>query len=381
MPGWLANLLGTVYTQLPVSVRPYLKTVFLWGQIRLVGLLSGRRVVVGRRVEFLNFEIAHLERYEFLTPGRNEVQVEVACGTVSPGTERAVLCGLPGARRAFPYIPGYSSAGVVTSVGSAVKGFAVGNRVAGRIKHTSADTVGTDFLFRVPNGVSHEAASFIELGIITLQGVRKSRIKPGDRVAVIGQGLIGQLANRFVRMLGASVVALAPSRNRAATALAPGGAHEFIEMHRGFDHSTVNADIVIEAVGTPDAIVTAMRCARRGGRVVLLGSSRGLSRDVDLDSLAQARDLEIVGAHISDMPTTDNSPTRFSYRQEGELFLDLLAAGRVTVSDLVTWRPRPEECNAVYEVLAKGGKEHVAIVFHWDQPQKATADARIGAAA
>jgi threonine dehydrogenase-like Zn-dependent dehydrogenase len=224
-------------------------------------------------------------------------------------------------------------------------------------------------LFRVPDGVALESASFIELGIITLQGVRKARIAPGDTVAVLGQGLIGQLANRIARAVGASrVIAIAPSRNRAVTAMASGGATEFVSMSGGpFDPSTISADIVIEAVGTPDAISMAMRCARTGGRVVLLGSSRGLSRDVDLGMLLEGRELSLVGAHISDMPTSDSSPGRLTYRQEGELFLDMLRSGRLSVSDLVTWRPSPADCNAVYETLAKGGQEHVAIVFDWQR--------------
>jgi L-iditol 2-dehydrogenase len=128
---------------------------------------------------------------------------------------------------------------------------------------------------------------------------------------------------------------------------------------------TLQADIVIEAVGSPQAIAVAMNCAREGGRVVLLGSSRGLTRDLDMWGLAQRRNLEVVGAHISAMPETDESHQRWTYEQEGRLFLDLLATGRLRVSDLVTWRARPEECNSVYEVLAEGGREHVGITFNW----------------
>lgn len=376
MPNWLVSILGAIYTRIPPDSRPTLKRAFLWGQIRLTGLFSGRRVVRGDRVEFLAFEIAHLEPYEYLTPAAHEVQVRSVCSTVSPGTERAVLCGLPGARRAFPYIPGYSTAGVVEAVGKAVKGFAVGNRVAGRLKHASGESARTDFLFPIPDGVSFEEASFIELGIITLQGIRKARLQPGDRVAVIGQGLIGQLANRLVRALGAGrVIGVAPSRNRAATALAPGGVHEYVTLAAdGGNADAIGADVVIEAVGTPDAIITAMRAARPGGRVVLLGSSRGLSRDVDFARFAQPKHLEIVGAHISVLPQKDASLAMRTYRQEGKLFLQLLAHRRFSVSDLVTWRAGPDECNRVYEILAKGGREHVAIVFNW-QPATTAAPA------
>lgn len=367
MPQWLETLLGTLYKRIPPAARPIFKKIFLWGQIRIAGLASRRRVRPGCRVAFLDFEIAYLESFEYLSPGPGEVEVSTHFSTISPGTERAVLCGLPGARRAFPYFPGYSAAGEVVAVGRDVAEFKPGDRVSGRVRHLSGDSVRAEFLFRVPDGVSIEAASFIELGIITLQGIRKAHIEPGDTVAVLGQGLIGQMANRLARTAGAArVIAIAPSRNRAETALAEGGATEFVAMRaEAFDPSEIGADIVIEAVGTPDAIVMAAKCARQGGRVVLLGSSRGLSRGVNLAEVIQRRDIEMIGAHISDMPTRDSSPGRHTYRDEGRFFLELLRSGRLSVSDLVTWRVAPEDCNDVYEVLAKGGREHVAIVFDW----------------
>jgi threonine dehydrogenase-like Zn-dependent dehydrogenase len=365
----LEAALGAIYGRIPPSARPFLKSAFIRSEIRLRGAASRRRVRRGNRIAFLDFEIAHLEAYEYLGPASGDVEVSAVSSTVSPGTECAVLCGLPGARRSFPYFPGYSLAGEVVGSGSRVKCLKTGDRVAGRLKHASGESVNADLLFRIPDGVGYEEASFIELGIIALQGIRKAAIRPGDRVAILGQGVIGQLANRISRLLGASeVIALAASRRRAATALAPGGADRFeVSSAEDFDPRSIAADVVIEAVGTPDAISLAANCARAGGRVVLLGSSRGLSRNVDLAGLILARRLEIVGAHISNMAAGEASPGRHTYRQEGVLFLDLLREQRLDVRPLITWRPKPEDCNAVYEVLAKGGRDQVAIVFDWRQ--------------
>lgn len=359
--------LGAIYGRIPPSARPFLKSAFIRSEIRLRGAATRRAVRRGRRIAFLDFEIAHLDDYEYLGPAPGDVEVAAARSTVSPGTESAVLCGLPGARRSFPYFPGYSLAGDVVAVGSKVKGLKAGDRVTGRMKHASGDSVNADLMFRIPDGVGYEEASFIELGIITLQGIRKAAIRPGDRVAILGQGVIGQLANRFARLLGAGeVIAIAASRRRAVTALAAGGADRFeVSGAEGFDPHAIGADVVIEAVGTPDAIALAATCARAGGRVVLLGSSRGLSRNVDLGRLVQARRLEMVGAHITNMPISEASAGRHTYRQEGQLFLDLLRERRLDVGPLVTWRPKPEVCNAVYELLAKGGRDQVAIVFDW----------------
>lgn len=367
MPKWLEAVLGGLYMKVPREMRPYLKNIFLWILIRIQALSRRRKLYQGDRIQFVDFEIAHLEKYEFLGPGPGEVTVKSSASTISPGTEAAVLCGLPGARRMFPYTPGYSTMGHIISVGKNATRFKVGDRVVGRISHVSAATVSENVLFKVPDDVTDEEASFLELGIIVLQGIRKSAIQPGDRVAVLGQGLIGQLSNRLLRLVGASeIIAVAATRNREATALRPGGAHRYVALKEHTSaRSDIQADVVIEAVGTPQAIVTALECVRPGGKVILLGSSRGLSRDVDLRGLLQENDVTVIGAHISGMPEYDASKGRWTYRQEGTLFLDLLATGRLRVADLVTWRAKPSECNAVYEQLAAGGRNQVGIVFQW----------------
>lgn len=367
MPNWLIKILLSVYMRIPVALRPTLKDVFNKTLLRIEALAKRRQLVRAMRVEFLDFEIAHLLPCEILGPASDEVLVEAECSLVSPGTERAVLCGLPGARRSFPYFPGYSTVGRVVKKGSAVRGLELGERVTGRIHHMSHETSLANTLFRVPEGVPSEEACFIELGIIVLQGVRKAAIKPGESVAVVGQGLIGQLSNRLARILTpASIVAVAPSRNRERLARLPGGVDAYMSLmeNPACVHS-IAADVVIEAVGTPQANAVAMNCARDGGRVILLGSSRGLTRNLDIWSLAQKRNITILGAHISDMPDKDASPQRWSYEQEGNLFLELLHTGRLKVGDLITWRARPDECNTVYEVLAEGGRDHVGITFNW----------------
>ena len=369
MPSWLENILGLVYVKIPTSWRPPFKKIFLWGLIRVQSLLTRRRLYKGSRIEFIEFEIANLEPFEFLGPGKDEVLVESYKSVVSPGTERAVLCGLPGARRSFPYIPGYSLAGIIKIVGNNVANFKAGDRVVGQIHHQSHETVLPGKLFHLPDDVSFEDASFMELGIITLQGIRKAGIKPGDFVAVVGQGLIGQLSNRLAKFLGAAkVIAVAPSRNREKTALTPGGADEFVALSENqVGQENIEADVVIEAVGTPQAITTSMLCARPGGKIVLLGSSRGLGRNVDWSKLVQEKNLIVFGAHISALPQSDASIGRWTYRQEGELFIELLRSKRLSVTDLITWKARPEECNAVYEALAEGGREHVGIMFDWEE--------------
>jgi threonine dehydrogenase-like Zn-dependent dehydrogenase len=183
---------------------------------------------------------------------------------------------------------------------------------------------------------------------------------------VTGQGLIGQMANRLARLCGATeITGVARSRSRAETALRSGWIDRFVALTEGPALEQIGADVVIEAVGTPGAVLTSMSCARDGGTVVLLGSARGLGRNIDVYSAAQARGLTVIGAHISVLPDKDVSPSRYTYAEEGRLFLELLRTRRLEVTELITWRARPSECNAVYEVLARGGDHHVGILFDW----------------
>ena len=367
MPLAALKLLKPAFKKLPPDAQDHVRRAYGYVDLRSRAVMERRAVLQGHRVEILDFEIAHLEPYEFLGPGPGEVLVKTHRTLISTGTERALLCGLPGVPRGvFPIPPGYSAVGTVTQAGTGLDGIAVGQRVAGRLPHADRGIMSKVSLFAVPDEVTDEQACFIELGIITLQGIRRAGIAPGDRVAVVGQGLIGQLSNRLARVCGATwVSALAPSRSRAAGALRNGWADEFIALSENPKLSDVRADIVIEAVGTPSAVLTAMNCARDGGTVVLLGSARGLGRNLDLHAAAQKRRLTIVGAHISAVPNQDVSPGRFTYREEGRLFLELLRTGRLEVTDLITWRADPKECNAVYEVLARGGDHHTGIVFVW----------------
>jgi hypothetical protein len=49
--------------------------------------------------------------------------------------------------------------------------------------------------------------------------------------------------------------------------------------------------------------------------------------------------------------------------------LELLETRRLRVSDLITWRAQPAECNAVYERLANGARDQVGILFDWKRDE------------
>ncbi len=115
---------------------------------------------------------------------------------------------------------GYSSAGVVTQAGELASGMAVGARVAcgggGYANHAELAYVPATLCVTVPEGVGLDEAAFATVGAVALQGVRQSGATVGDRVAVIGLGLVGQITVQILRAAGCEIAGADPDGDRCA---------------------------------------------------------------------------------------------------------------------------------------------------------------------
>jgi threonine dehydrogenase-like Zn-dependent dehydrogenase len=124
------------------------------------------------------------------------------------------------------------------------------------------------------------------------------------------------------------------------------------------------ADVVFEVTGSPAVIPGSLRLARRLGRVVLLGSSRGPVA-VDFHDEAHTLGLEIIGAHNSTHPPAETPHTPWSLSRHAELFHDLLAAGRVTVADLITHRYPGERAPDAFRMLLADRSQALGVLLQW----------------
>ena len=133
-------------------------------------------------------------------------------------------------------------------------------------------------LLAIPDGVDDEAALFV--GDVLTTGVYAASLaepSPGEVVAVIGAGPVGYCIAQAMRVRGAEHV-FALDREPARLDLVAAAGAEPVDLR------TVNAemalaratdgrgaDVVVDAVGAPDAFGTALEVVRRGGRVVVVG--------------------------------------------------------------------------------------------------------------
>ena len=118
---------------------------------------------------------------------------------------------------------GYSSAGVVEDVGPGVTRFSRGDRVAcagaGYANHAEFVVVPEKLAALVPETVAMEQAAFATIGAIALQGLRVAEPSLGEVGAVIGLGLIGQVAVQLLRANGCRVLGIDLQRERAKQAV------------------------------------------------------------------------------------------------------------------------------------------------------------------
>jgi threonine dehydrogenase-like Zn-dependent dehydrogenase len=309
-----------------------------------------------------------MEQFEWVKPRGAQVLIRSVVTLVSPGTERAMFCGLPNTRTDYPAYPGYSGAGVVVAVGSKRSRFKVGERAAGPLPHASLALADEERVFAIPDGVSFEGAAFVQLAIIALQGVRKVQPLLGRSVAVLGQGLVGQLAIQFAYLSGAyPVIAVGCSPQKLALSK-QSGATEIIAL--GEDPEAPDrlaVEVAIEASGNPAAVVEALRCVRPRGQVVLLGSSRGVSEGVDFGRLVLGKGVQVIGAHSNALPQLESSPGWWTWRREGETFFSLLAHGDLHLDHLVSERVNPIEAGWFYRRLARCERGIVGAFFDWVQ--------------
>ncbi|MEA2264731.1 MAG: hypothetical protein QOE27_314, partial [Solirubrobacteraceae bacterium] len=177
---------------------------------------------------------------------------------------------------------GYSSAGTVVEVGGAVRGLVPGDRVAcagaGYANHAEVVAVPANLCARVPSGVALEAAALTTIGAIALHGIRLAEVRLGDRVAVVGCGLVGQLTIRLLASAGAEIFALDLDAGRVEWALAGGAHHGFAvdpqaaaAVRAASGAVGVDQVLVTAASSTSEPLVLAAGLVRDRGTVVLVG--------------------------------------------------------------------------------------------------------------
>lgn len=257
-----------------------------------------------------------------IDPGPRDVVVRITASGVCHSDLHVITGGLP---MPPPAILGHEGTGIVEAIGSEVKGLAVGDRVIGSFipacgtcwfclrdeshlcentytvmaaprahRHdgtplmtmtglgTFADHMTCDemSLVKIETDLPDEQLALIGCGFTTGVGaaLNTAKVQPGDTVAVIGCGGVGQSVIQGAKVAGAAqiiAIDLVPYKRESALAL---GATHTVDPAEADAVEQVMAltggrgvDYAFEVIGVPDLIVQAFNMARSGGAAVAVG--------------------------------------------------------------------------------------------------------------
>jgi len=322
--------------------------------------------MVAQRISVQKPSQVVIEEFTPPSPQAGEVLIQTRTSLVSPGTERAFYLALPNTNANYPLYPGYSNIGKVIALGTGVEGLQVGDRVASTTPHASQVVAPAAKCVLVPAGLSDDEAAFFNLIAIAMQGVHKARIELGEKVLVIGAGMIGLFAMQLARQSGGLPVLIVDqdaqrlqiAQTLGADVTAPPDAPDLPN----------SAAVVIEATGAAAAVVLAFQSAAPRGRVILLGSSRGETDGVNFYRDVHRKGISIIGAHEITRPQYEDSPGWWTQTAEHRIALELLARGRLQVQPLITHHFNWQDFSHAYDLLASWDSLAMGMVIHWDTP-------------
>ena len=345
-------------------------------------------------------------------PEPTEVLVRTISSVISAGTERAITAlaqssllakararpdlvrqvvmkargeGLAATRQAVAGrlaqdVPlGYSAAGVVIQAGSAVSGIRPGQLVAtggaGKANHAEFQVVPGLLCAAVPVDISAQDAAFTTIASIALHGLRIAEVGPGSKIVVVGLGLIGQLAARLAMAAGCDVAGIDPASyprsvagRTGVLALDERGAEtteRVLDWSRG---RGADAVLVCAAGSSPAAVMRVPELCRDRAAVVIVG-------DVGLElrrTPFYERELSLRFARSYGPGRYDPSYetwgvdypaglVRWSEGRNFEAVLDLMAAGRLAVRDLVTHAFDIGQAAGAYRLIEERSQPYLAI--------------------
>jgi predicted dehydrogenase/threonine dehydrogenase-like Zn-dependent dehydrogenase len=275
---------------------------------------------------------------------------------------------------------GYSSAGTIASVGRGVQGMQVGQRVAcaggNYAVHAEYGVVPVNLLAPLPDGVDFESGAFTTLGAIALHGFRLAETQVGERVAVIGLGLLGLLAIQIARAAGAQVLGIDLDAGRVEMARAMGfravlrGAAGEAAINfsagRGCDAVLICAD-----TASADPVNLAGEIARDRARIVAVGAvglhiPRKIYYEKELTflnsrSYGPGRYDPLYEEGGQDYPV---GYVRWTEGRNLQAVVDLMADGRLDVQRLITHRfPIDAAPNAYELITGKTGAPFLGVLL------------------
>jgi 2-desacetyl-2-hydroxyethyl bacteriochlorophyllide A dehydrogenase len=324
--------------------------------------------------------------------GETEVLVKNHYSAISAGTELSIYTGTNprayehGSWCEYPFVPGYAGLGEVLAVGKAVTNLRPGDAIFHHSHHSSLDRypVSSFTHVKISKDLVRPEVSLIRFALITLTGsVRLSGVEMGDKVAVFGLGLVGQMATQLFHLSGADVVAFDPVESRRKVAREIGACVGIYDPRKDAPKEVLAAmtsnrgvDILVEATGLPSVMVDSVTSVRSMGHIVLLGLPHGPFTGDVTEFFRQVflNWITITGALERNKILEPTEYLKHSYLADVSYMLDLLRRGDLKTKELVSHVVKPDDFKSAYDGLLRPyegrigqNEEYTAVVVDWTE--------------
>jgi len=356
--------------------------------------------------------------------GRGQVLIRTHCSLISIGTERMMVefgqanlldkarqqpekvkmvlekVGTDGLAATYdavkskldqPVPLGYSNVGTVVECGADVTRFKPGERVVSNGHHAELVAVPENLVAAIPEGVSDEDATFTVLGAIALQGLRLVAPTLGERLVVMGLGIIGLLTVQLLRAQGCQVLGidydeskLALARQFGAETVSLAAGEDALAVAHSFSQGVgVDAVIITASTKSDEPVSNAARMCRQRGRIVLVGVV-GLSLNRS----------DFYEKELSFQVSCSYGPGRYDPTYEGkgldypigfvrwtenrnfQAVMDMMAETRIDVAPLMTHSYKFDEAVQAYGLLTTD-KQAIGVLLDYREGKQADPAQRV----
>ena len=309
--------------------------------------------------------------------GADDVLVETVCSAISAGTEMliyqgsfprdletdSVITGLRGGFK-YPLAYGYACVGKVVEVGKMVNGEWKDKMVFSFQPHTSHFTSRPESLFSIPKTLSPEPACFLPNMETAVNLVQDAAPIFGERVLVLGQGVIGLLTVSLLREFPLEILVAAdchklrrdssPVTNKLS--LDPNSSNFYEDAMAIFSGG---ADLVFELSGNPAALNDALALTTFSGRIVI-GSWYGEKpAEVKLGGTFHRSRIKLISSQVStiapELSGRWDKARRFNAAWK--------ALERIKPEKWITHRFKLENAEEAYRLLDENPQETIQILF------------------
>jgi threonine dehydrogenase-like Zn-dependent dehydrogenase len=323
----------------------------------MVGTMTTRRSAgkrhIARALWYVRPGVVELRSTPLAVPSPGEARVRMLWSGVSRGTERLVFEGAVGESEwkrmraplqegdfPFPVKYGYCATGIVEDGPDAL----LGRTVFALHPHQDTFLAPVSMLTPVPEGVPARRATLAANMETALNAHWDAGTGPGDRIVVVGAGVVGLLvAHLAARLPGAAVQVIDTNADRKPLAEALGAT--FASSSQAA--SVRDADIVFHTSATAAGLETAIACAGMEGTVVELSWYGDRKVTIGLGDAFHSQRLKLISSQVGQVAPSRR--TRWPYRRRLEMALSLLdwPALDALVADEIPFSEAPARLPAI----------------------------------